>query len=63
MKRKRALELQREWGDEPCPHPEFSKEYDHGVRTGKFVCTQCGAVLTGGEKARIRISREPPEPS
>jgi hypothetical protein len=58
MKRKRALQLQQEWGDRPCPHPEFAKEYDHGVRTGKFVCTQCGAILTGRDKAEIRISRE-----
>ena len=50
MKRKRALELQRSWGDRPCPHPALAKEYDLGQRTGNFVCTQCGAILSHREK-------------
>jgi hypothetical protein len=57
MKRKRALELQQAWGDAPCEHPEFSKEYDLGVRTGNFICTQCGATLTHREKAELTASR------
>ena len=61
MKRKRALELQQEWGDRPCPHPSFAKEYDLGVRTGNFVCTQCGAILDFREKGRIMASRRPGE--
>ena len=57
MKRKRALELQQAWGDQPCPHPAFAKEYDLGARTGNFVCTQCGAILSFREKAEIAASR------
>lgn len=62
MKRKRALELQQEWGDRPCPHPAFAKEYDLGVRTGRFVCTQCGRIHTIREKAEIVASRRPVDP-
>jgi hypothetical protein len=59
MKRKRALELQQAWGDKVCDHPAFAKEYDQGVRTGKYVCTQCGAIVTPMERAQIRASRDP----
>jgi hypothetical protein len=62
MKRKRALELQAEWGDEPCSHPAFAKEYDQGVRTGNFVCTRCGAILGFREKGQIMAERRAAEP-
>lgn len=62
MKRKRALELQREWAGKPCPHPALAKEYDLGVRTGNFICTQCGAVLSQREKVELSISRRKLEP-
>jgi hypothetical protein len=58
MKRKRALELQQAWGDKPCDHPAFAKEYDQGERTGKYVCTQCGAIVSPSERAQIRALRE-----
>jgi hypothetical protein len=61
MKRKRAQELQEAWGDRECPHPAFAKEYDLGERTGNFVCTQCGAILSHREKGRITASRRPPD--
>ena len=61
MKRKRALELQKEWGDQPCEHPSFSKEYDQGVRTGNYACTRCGAILGFREKGQLMASRRPPE--
>jgi len=57
MQKKRALALQQEWGDKPCDHPAFAKEYDNGERTGKFVCTQCGTTVTFREKAEIVASR------
>ncbi|CAN5700589.1 hypothetical protein BH23GEM3_BH23GEM3_04510 [soil metagenome] len=63
MKRKRALQLQEEWSDKPCPHPAFAKEYDLGKRTGNFVCTQCGSTLTFREKGQLMASRRSPEPS
>lgn len=34
MQKKRAIELQQAWGDKPCPHLSFAKEYDLGERTG-----------------------------
>jgi hypothetical protein len=58
MKRKRALELQQEWGDRPCGHPSFAKEYDLGVRTGSFICTQCGAIVSLREKVEIMARRK-----
>jgi predicted RNA-binding Zn-ribbon protein involved in translation (DUF1610 family) len=61
MKRKRALELQQEWGGRPCEHPSFAKEYDLGERTGNFVCTQCGAVVSIREKSAIMASRRAAE--
>ena len=57
MQKKRALALQQEWGDKPCDHPAFAKEYANGERTGKFVCTQCGTTVTFREKAEIVASR------
>ena len=53
MQRKKAIELQRAWGDRPCEHPAFSREYDLGERTGNYCCTQCGASVTFREKAEI----------
>ena len=58
MQRKKALALQQEWGDKPCPHPAFAKEYDLGERTGQFICTQCGAIMTFREKAEAIARRE-----
>jgi hypothetical protein len=63
MKKKRALELQQEWGDKPCPHPAFAKEYDQGARTGNFICTQCGAILGFWEKGQIMASRRGEKPA
>ena len=62
MKRKRALELQQEWGGNPCSHPSFAKEYDLGARTGNFVCTQCGAILSMREKAALLAARRDDAP-
>jgi len=61
MQRKKASALQEACGDQPCDHPAFSREYDLGVRTGNYCCTQCGASLTFREKAEITAARgEPP---
>ena len=57
MQRKKAIELQRTWGERPCEHPEFSREYDMGERTGNYCCTQCGASVTFREKAEILAAR------
>ncbi len=59
MQRKRAAALREEWGDQPCEHPAFAKEYDLGVKTGNYVCTQCGATITFRERAEILAARRP----
>ena len=57
MQKKRATALRQAWGDKPCEHPAFAKEYDLGERTGNYVCTQCGATLTFRQKAELLAAR------
>ena len=57
VQKKRATALRQEWGDKPCPHPAFAKEYDLGERTGSYVCTQCGKTFTFKERAELLASR------
>ena len=57
LQRKKSLELQKAWGDRPCEHPELSREYDSGERTGNYCCEQCGATLTFREKAELMAAR------
>jgi hypothetical protein len=57
VQKKRATALRQEWGDKPCPHPAFAKEYDLGERTGNYVCTQCGKTFTFKERAELLASR------
>ncbi|HEY4218618.1 MAG TPA: hypothetical protein VGM67_15865 [Gemmatimonadaceae bacterium] len=58
MQKKKAIELQNTWGGRACDHPAFAKEYDLGERTGSYVCTQCGAILSFREKVEITAARE-----
>ena len=58
MQKKQAVKLQDTWGGKPCEHPAFAKEYDLGERTGNYVCTQCGAVLSFRQKAETIAARE-----
>ena len=58
MQKKRASVLRHEWGDKPCTHPELSKEYDLGKRTGNYVCSQCGATFSFREKAELVAGRK-----
>jgi hypothetical protein len=62
VQRKKAIALQQDWGDRPCPHPAFAREYDLGERTGNYVCTQCGTTLTFRQKAEIVAARTPERP-
>ncbi|MGH7622732.1 MAG: hypothetical protein ACREMU_10370 [Gemmatimonadaceae bacterium] len=57
MQSKKASELRAAWGDRPCEHPAFAKEYDLGARTGDYLCTQCGAKVTFRERAEILAAR------
>jgi transposase-like protein len=58
VQKKKAALLRQEWGDKPCEHPTFAKEYDLGERTGNFVCKTCGKTFTFREKAEIIASRK-----
>lgn len=57
MQRKRAVALRAEWAGRPCDHPTLAKEYDEGVRTGGYVCAQCGAAFTFRERAEMMAKR------
>lgn len=57
MQSKKAAELRAAWGDRPCEHPAFAKEYDLGAHTGDYVCTQCGAKITFRQRAEILSAR------
>lgn len=59
MQKKRAAALQVEWGGKPCNHPALAKEYDDGTRTGNYVCTQCGNMITFRERAELLAKRKP----
>lgn len=54
VQRKKAIELQQAWGDKPCDHPTFAREYDLGERTGNYCCQQCGTVVTFREKVELK---------
>ena len=57
MKKKRGQELSASWGDKPCDHPALAKEYDQGVQTGRYLCTQCGRAFSYREKAELAARR------
>lgn len=58
MKQKQAQTLREAWGDRPCSHPAFSREYDQaGERTGNYFCTQCGANVSFRERAELLAQR------
>lgn len=58
--------LKKAWGDKPCTHPHFEREYHRGnyltnyedKKTDDWVCTQCGTVFTRAEKEAIETARE-----
>lgn len=62
---KKVMELQNAWGNKPCNHPRFEKEIygmvtDSGyieIKTGDYVCMQCGNAFTKEEKERIENER------
>ena len=58
MQRKRALQLRREWGEKPCAHAAFAREYDLGAHTGDYVCTTCGRTFTWREKTEMVAARK-----
>lgn len=62
MKEKQAQALRDAWGDRPCPHPSYSREYDSaGARTGDYFCAQCGAKVSFRERAEALAKQREPE--
>jgi len=57
MQAKKAAALRETWGEKPCEHSALAKEYAAGVRTGDYVCTQCGAKLTFRQRTELLESR------
>lgn len=57
MQNRRAAELRESWGDKPCDHPSFEKEYYLGAQSGDYVCVQCGECFTRSEKESIEVER------
>lgn len=41
-----AKKIREEWGNKPCDHPKFEKEYYADTHTMDYVCKQCGAEFT-----------------
>lgn len=58
MQTREAIELRNAWGDAPCEHPEFDKEYDLGADTGDFICTQCGKEFSRHQRDEMINKRE-----
>jgi hypothetical protein len=54
MQWKDAEQLREIWGDKPCDHPDYDKEYYLGADTMDKVCTQCGQVLSSEEIEEIK---------
>lgn len=57
MQLNEAQELRQRWGDKPCDHPNFDREYVMGSSTGDYVCTQCGQSFTREERDEIERGR------
>jgi hypothetical protein len=53
MQHDKASKLEESWGNKPCDHPKFDKEYFLGSATGDWVCTQCGRAFMPETKDEI----------
>ena len=45
MQTTKAAKLRDRWGDKPCDHPGWDREYYLGASTGDDICTSCGRVV------------------
>lgn len=57
MQAKRAASLRKEWGNKPCSHQRFDREYILGADTGDYVCITCGQTFTKQQKEEIESNR------
>lgn len=62
MQLSEAMKLQEAWGDKPCDHPSWEREYYLGSHTGDDACTQCGASLDPKTHEPRVPDRRPTEP-
>jgi hypothetical protein len=46
------------WGDKPCKHSNFVKEYILGSQTGDYICTTCGQAFDRNEVDQINAARK-----
>lgn len=40
-----AQQLRKNWGNKPCEHKDWLKEYYNGTSTGDYICSQCGKAV------------------
>ena len=57
MQYEEAKRLKDAWGNKPCSHPSFEKEYYLGAQTLDYVCIQCGEAFTKQEIETIEKGR------
>ena len=58
MQHEQAERLRKHWGNRPCDHPDFVKEYHLGAPTGDYVCTQCGHAMRKSEVQEFQKRRQ-----
>ena len=58
MQLHKAQSLREQWGDKPCEHPNFEKEYYLGAQTMDYICTTCGQSFDRNEVQKITNQRE-----
>lgn len=62
-----ATKLRREWGTQPCDHPQLESDYLAGSFiegesiaggfTGDLYCSYCGAIFTPAQAAELEERR------
>ncbi|MEK7723846.1 MAG: hypothetical protein AAB336_05825 [Acidobacteriota bacterium] len=57
MQSDQANKLREKWGNKPCSHPNFEKEYCLGGDTGDYACTTCGESITRDKYQELRAER------
>jgi hypothetical protein len=55
---KEVIKLRKAWGDKPCDHPNFEKEYDLGAQTGDYVCTTCGYAIWAENRSQLEKNQQ-----
>jgi hydrogenase maturation factor HypF (carbamoyltransferase family) len=53
-----AQKIKESWGNKPCDHPVFEKEYYVGAFLINWVCTQCGKEFTIAQKLELDSERK-----